>query len=194
LNIEPKPFDDHAFRESLQLEGDDLRLALESTIRWRHGKNPESNARLIRWSDNTFSLLIGEEMFEVGTTDIQERNQFLTTQHPRDQFLKTQTRFQQFMSFTPSSTSSLAHKKFMLQLAQRHQKVSKAKQYVMMEDPEKQARELEKVEMEKWRAKKKLEAKQKNAMRSVLDDEDRYIRGNRALLREMDQYDEEEGI
>lgn len=77
--------------------------------------------------------------------DISERYQFLTTQFPLEGFLKTQARFRKFMSFTPHSTQSHAHRNLIAQLAKRHQKVNKTKQYVAMEDPEKQARDAEKV-------------------------------------------------
>jgi RNA polymerase-associated protein LEO1 len=96
LTIDSKPFDADLFRSNLKSEEeeDDVRMALENTIRWRHGEQvPESNARLVRWKDNTFSLLVGEEMFDVGTMQISERNQYLTTQHPQDQFIKTQSKY-----------------------------------------------------------------------------------------------------
>jgi hypothetical protein len=49
------------------------------------------------------------------------------------------------MSFTPHSTQSLAHRNLIAQLARKHKKVNKTKQYIVMEDPEKIAKDAEKV-------------------------------------------------
>ncbi len=80
------------------------------------------------------------------------------------------------MAFTPHSTQSLAHRNLILQLSKRHQKVSKTKQYVVLEDPEKLAREAEKVfqlidfnnffqaEQERLKARRKLEQKRQEEM------------------------------
>jgi RNA polymerase-associated protein LEO1 len=192
LNIETKPFDELEFRN--QNHDEDYGLMLENTIRWRKKNNTqESNSRMIRWSDNTFSLLIGEELFDVGTMDIKSRLHFLMSQHPREQFLTTRSRFQKVMTFQPTSTDSLAHKGFMLQLAQKHQKVARAKQFMTLQDPMKLIREQEKLELEKEKAKKKLEAKQRNMMQSMME-QDVYAQGNQSLLQQFDEYDDEFGI
>ena len=51
------------------------------------------------------------------------------------------------MSFTPHSTQSLAHRNLIAQLARKHKKVNKTKQYIVMEDPEKIAKDAEKVSL-----------------------------------------------
>lgn len=44
---------------------------MENTIRWREGPDKEgnivkeSNARLVRWSDGSYSLHLGSEIFDV---------------------------------------------------------------------------------------------------------------------------------
>jgi RNA polymerase-associated protein LEO1 len=79
-------------------ENDDDLILIENTIRWRYSQEnlPESNARMVRWSNGTFSLLIGEELFDVNTSDISDRYHFLTTQFPTDGFLKTQARYTRY--------------------------------------------------------------------------------------------------
>ncbi|KAI8893863.1 Leo1-like protein-domain-containing protein [Globomyces pollinis-pini] len=141
LNIESKPFDPETF-----IPQDEEERVIKTTVRWRHGLNEnESNARVVRWSDGSFSLLVGDESFDVTTTDIKDRNQFLTFQHPDEGFLQTQARLSQFMSFTPSSTSAVSHKLMMTQVSKLNRKGKRTKQYIINEDPEEIARKAEKV-------------------------------------------------
>jgi hypothetical protein len=75
------------------------------------------------------------------------------------------------MSFTPHSTTSTAHKKLMMTVAHKHlQKTTKSKQYIVLQDPEKETRDAEKAENELSKARKKLEAKKLAALRSENDD------------------------
>lgn len=53
-----------------------MSFQVENTIRWRSCKDPdgndvkESNARVVRWSDGTLSLLLGVEVFDIHKTKI----------------------------------------------------------------------------------------------------------------------------
>ena len=64
-------------------DGDEL-ILMENTLRWQYNSQmmPESNARIVRWSNGSFSLMVGEEFFDVQTTNIADRFQFLN-QGPR---------------------------------------------------------------------------------------------------------------
>ena len=48
-----------------------MKLKVENTIRWKIGFNEEgraikeSNARMVRWSDGSYSLHLGNEIFDV---------------------------------------------------------------------------------------------------------------------------------
>jgi RNA polymerase-associated protein LEO1 len=85
LAIESQPFDPEKYQ---------YKEFLQSAIRWRYKESiQESNSRLIRWNNGTFSLLVGDEMFDVKTPDIHSRYQFLATQHAKEQAVKTQARF-----------------------------------------------------------------------------------------------------
>jgi hypothetical protein len=60
LSIAPRPFNTETYQEDAVA----TELALiENTIRWRdskvHGK--ESNSRMVRWSNGTYSLLVFTE-------------------------------------------------------------------------------------------------------------------------------------
>lgn len=50
---------------------------VENTIRWRYGKDQEgneikeSNGRIVRWSDGSMSLLVGQEVFDIQKTRIE---------------------------------------------------------------------------------------------------------------------------
>lgn len=71
----------------------------------------ESNARMVRWSDGSFSLLLGEELFEVNINHAKDQHQYLVLSHPREALLQTHARFNKIVSFRPHSTQSLTHKK-----------------------------------------------------------------------------------
>jgi RNA polymerase-associated protein LEO1 len=74
--VEPRPFDQEYYEDEVE-EDDDLdeegrtrlKLKVENTIRWRKTANEdgsekvESNARIIKWSDGTQSLIVGNEKF-----------------------------------------------------------------------------------------------------------------------------------
>jgi len=78
LSVEPRPFDPSTYEdeiddeETLDEEGRArLKLKVENTIRWREKFNDEgvfvkqSNARMIKWSDGSLSLHLGDEIFNV---------------------------------------------------------------------------------------------------------------------------------
>ena len=74
--MEPRPFDPEYYEDEVE-EDDDLdeegrtrlKLKVENTIRWRKqtledgSEKVESNARIIKWSDGSQSLIVGNEKF-----------------------------------------------------------------------------------------------------------------------------------
>ncbi len=66
---------------------------------------------MVRWSDGSFSLLIGNELFEVATVDIQNAHQYLLLSHQAEGLFQTQAKFSKSVSFRPHSTQSAIHKK-----------------------------------------------------------------------------------
>ncbi|KAJ3089620.1 Paf1 complex component [Quaeritorhiza haematococci] len=219
LTVDPKPFDPETcndeFEEDAEEAGDDdeeearIRLKVENRIRWRYTKDEEgnivgkeSNARLIRWSDNSFSLLLGEELFEVSVNQMEEAHQYLVVQHKEEGFLQTQARFNRMMTFRPHSTNSITHKKLTMAIANKHRKFGRTKLFATTVDPEKLIMDIEKSENEKLKARRRMEAKQRSAMARLggglseagleeeFSDDDRYASRSRSD-RNLDQYEDD---
>jgi len=80
LSVEPRPFDQEYYEDEVE-EDDDLdeegrtrlKLKVENTIRWRKSaledgtEKVESNARIVKWSDGSQSLIVGNEKFDLKT-------------------------------------------------------------------------------------------------------------------------------
>ncbi|VDP86207.1 unnamed protein product [Echinostoma caproni] len=90
LSVETRPFDPNFYEdeldedEVLDEEGRTrLKLKVENTIRWRYGQTPEgelvheSNARIVRWSDGSLSLHLGDEIFDIHKVDIHSDYNYL---------------------------------------------------------------------------------------------------------------------
>lgn len=84
LSIETHPFDPQWYEDEIdedEVHDDEgrarLKLKVENTIRWRNRLNDdgtvakESNARVVKWSDGSMTLHLGEEVFEVQTLNLQ---------------------------------------------------------------------------------------------------------------------------
>ncbi|VDM16718.1 unnamed protein product [Hydatigera taeniaeformis] len=138
LSVETRPFDPSFYEgeldedEILDEEGRTrLKLKVENTIRWRLSKNAnnnvtqESNARIVRWSDGSLSLHLGDEIFDVHKMDIQSDFNHLFIREDRG--LQGQAIFRSKLSFRPHSTDSFTHRKMTLSLADKTSKSQKVK-------------------------------------------------------------------
>ncbi|KAK3702875.1 hypothetical protein QZH41_014153 [Actinostola sp. cb2023] len=105
LSVETKPFDQALYEddveddEILDEEGRArLKLKVENTIRWRYRKDSEgneikeSNARVVRWSDGSSSLLVGQEVFDIQKTQVEGNFNHLFVQQKEDEKLRAQLR------------------------------------------------------------------------------------------------------
>lgn len=172
LTVDPKPFDSQRFLKSVEsgssvAESQKIRLQNENTIRWRYAKEGEgkvtkqSNARFVKWSDGSYSLQVGEEMFDVAVQTPYEQH-FLCLSYPESQMLHTQSLLNKTMSIRPSSTQSETHKRLTAELARRAQNQSSLVQSVAtLDNPEKRQQEAERAEGQLLKARRKLEAKQR---------------------------------
>lgn len=110
LSVETRPFDP-AYYEG-ELDEDEvfdeegrtrLKLKVENTIRWRTAKNEkgktvyESNARMVKWSDGSFSLHLGDEIFDVHKMDVTSDYNHLFIREDRG--LQCQTVFRNKLTF-----------------------------------------------------------------------------------------------
>lgn len=123
-------------------------MKVENTIRWREVPDKEgnilkeSNARLVKWSDGSYSLHLGSEIFDVYKQPLQvlklmkyyvyclfnlnclfqgDHNHLFIRQGTG---LQGQAVFRTKLSFRPHSTESFTHRKMTLSLADRSQKTS----------------------------------------------------------------------
>lgn len=105
-----------------------IKLKVSNTIRWRdylddHGNQiRESNARMVKWSDGSMSLHLGNEIFDVYKQPLQGDHNHLFIRQGTG--LQGQAVFRTKLTFRPYSTESFTHKKMTMSLADRSQKTS----------------------------------------------------------------------
>lgn len=177
LSVETRPFDPETYEdeideeETLDEEGRArLKLKVENTIRWKEVVDDEgnitkqSNAKLVRWSDGSYSLHLGSEIFDVYKQPLQvcifmagtffhviflviykqgDHNHLFIRQGTG---LQGQAVFRTKLSFRPHSTESFTHRKMTLSLADRSQKTSGIKILSQVgADPDQDRKQLLKV-------------------------------------------------
>ncbi|XP_016362633.1 RNA polymerase-associated protein LEO1 [Sinocyclocheilus anshuiensis] len=198
LSVEPRPFDPQYYEdefedeEMLDEEGRTrLKLKVENTIRWRTRRDEEgseikdSNARIVKWSDGSMSLHLGNEVFDVYKAPLQGDHNHLFIRQGTG--LQGQAVFKTKLTFRPHSTDSATHRKMTLSLADRCSKTQKIRILPMAgRDPESQRNEMIKKEEERLRASIRRESQQRR-MR-----EKQHQRGLNAGYLEPDRYDEDE--
>ncbi|XP_046898117.1 RNA polymerase-associated protein LEO1 isoform X1 [Hypomesus transpacificus] len=198
LSVEPRPFDPQYYEdefedeEMLDEEGRTrLKLKVENTIRWRAKRDEEgnetreSNARIVKWSDGSMSLHLGNEVFDVYKAPLQGDHNHLFIRQGTG--LQGQAVFKTKLTFRPHSTDSATHRKMTLSLADRCSKTQKIRILPMAgRDPESQRNEMIKKEEERLRASIRRESQQRR-MR-----EKQHQRGLSAGYLEPDRYDDDE--
>ncbi|RKO88212.1 Leo1-like protein-domain-containing protein [Blyttiomyces helicus] len=223
-----------ASAKAKQEENLDLRnLKVDNTIRWRYEnggdsgtsnllyaslnriqlfafmQKKESNARVLRWSDGSLSLLVGREFFQMNTATAPPR-QTLVVSHPSEAVLQTQAVLTQNLNFSLYDTNQATHKKLTMAIAQKHRKSTRTVFYEArgsdrkLIDPELEKLEMEKMEMAKARDQRKLAQKQdkvaskyrSRTKRGTYDDfsDEEDFAGRRGSAREMDAYDDDDGF
>lgn len=204
LSIDTHPYDPQWYEdeidedENLDDEGRArLKLKVENTIRWRNvvnretnELNKESNTRVVKWSDGSFSLHLGEEIFDINKLELMtgDNNHLFIRQGTG---LQGQAVFRTKLNFRPFSTESFTHRKLTLSLADRSQKTQKIRVLPNVgKDPEAHRTEMIKKEEDRLKASIRRENKQRRVRERSL------IRGPTASYLEPDgdEDDEEEGI
>ena len=139
LSMESRPFDPDTYEDELdedQNQQDEegrtrLKLKVENTIRWRQSYdkegNPvkESNARVVKWSDGSYSLHLGNEIFDVYKQPLQSDFNHLFIRQGTG--LQGQAVFRTKLSFRPHSVDSHTHKKMTMSMADRSTKSNQIK-------------------------------------------------------------------
>ncbi|XP_052096371.1 RNA polymerase-associated protein LEO1-like isoform X3 [Mytilus californianus] len=181
LSVETRPYDPTSYEdeidedEVLDEEGRArLKLKVENAIRWRKVKDAdgndvldelgapkkESNARIVRWTDGSMSLHLGQEIFDVHTMPIQGDFNHLFVRQGTG--LQGQSVFRTKVAFRPHSTESFTHRKMTLSLADRSTKAQKVKVLpIHGKDPDANRTEMIKKEEEKLRAAIRMEGTRK---------------------------------
>lgn len=118
-----------------------IRLGAENTIRWRYKRNEmggetevkESNTKMIKWSDGSMSLLIGEEMFLINSHDISKHHTFLGIPNIHSNSIENHARLTHQITFRPDANSR-THKRLSAAIQARNVKQVKTK-FVDINDP-----------------------------------------------------------
>uniref|UniRef100_A0A8B9E7N3 RNA polymerase-associated protein LEO1 n=1 Tax=Anser cygnoides TaxID=8845 RepID=A0A8B9E7N3_ANSCY len=143
------------------------------------------NARIVKWSDGSMSLHLGNEVFDVYKAPLQGDHNHLFIRQGTG--LQGQAVFKTKLTFRPHSTDSATHRKMTLSLADRCSKTQKIRILPMAgRDPESQRTEMIKKEEERLRASIRRESQQRR-MR-----EKQHQRGLSANYLEPDRYEEED--
>lgn len=165
-------------------------LRARTTI--RNKRNESTNARLNRWSDGNWTLQIGSEHFEVlpqvfGT----EENNSLFLRHQDLECLESVGKLANKLTVRPFMDSQGTHRKY-LALAEatgKGMKKVKVRAATTIVDPEKEKRGLVKIQQERIKARRKLDAKRRNLEQKTYDRVGR--EGLTARFLEADEDDEE---
>jgi len=135
LSVDCRPFDPETYED--EIDDDDaldeegnarLKLKVENTMRWRIGFDEngkaikESNARMVKWSDGSYSMHLGSEVFDVTKQPLQGDFNHLFIRQGTG--LQGQAVFRTKMSFRPHSTDSFTHQKMTRSMADRTTKQS----------------------------------------------------------------------
>jgi len=136
-----------------------------STIRHRKTPDgPRSNARFLKWSDGTMSLVLGSEMYDVPINPIPKaEQQFLVLSHEKPGLLRVAKRIDAGMKMVPLSTASGAHKRLVTKQIGKGVQAERrtVKEFQPEGDPEAMKKLAEKAIEDKIRSRKKLDAKRK---------------------------------
>ncbi len=180
LSIECRPFDPETYEDEFEDEDilDEegrtrLKLKVENTIRWRIGfdeegrAKPQSNARMVRWSDGSYSLHLGNEIFDVTKQPLQGDFNHLFIRQGTG--LQGQAVFRTKLSFRPHSTDSFTHQKMTRSMADRTNKAAGIKVISQVgRDPEANRYKRVKEEEERLRADMRRDSKIKRTKERAL--------------------------
>jgi RNA polymerase-associated protein LEO1 len=153
LSVATKPFVSEEYNEKEEIEAKDgIKLAGENTIRWREVHDDstdeikkQTNTKVVRWSDGSMSLLVGEELFDMSITSLQTQFQYLSTNYPDESIMEMQGRLTDQVTIKPYTTTGSTHRKIAAVIASRHVKQVKTRMVATDRDPELRKLELAKV-------------------------------------------------
>lgn len=132
----------------------------------------ESNSRLNRWSDGTWTLQIGSEHFEIlPQTFSSDENNILCVRHQAAECFEGVGKLANKLTVRPFMDAQGGHRKY-LALAEatgKGMKKVKVRVATTTADPEKEKRGLVKIQQERIKARRKLDAKRRNLEQKSFD-------------------------
>ena len=170
VGVETEPFDPETYQPQEDTFVDNegktrISTPFTNIIRWRKVIDPEtgeekveSNARMVKWSDGSWQLLIGNEAFNVTETDLGDRNEYLFARHPGAGLLQGQKKITSKLAFTPANLDSATHRRLTRAIDTRHVKTKQTQKFIAVTDPE---REKAAMDAEAERVMKEQEAAKK---------------------------------
>uniref|UniRef100_A0A0K0DLW4 Leo1-like protein n=1 Tax=Angiostrongylus cantonensis TaxID=6313 RepID=A0A0K0DLW4_ANGCA len=156
----------HQWTTTNHWKGQILKFKAENTIRWRFAQDgsgnvvKESNAKIVRWSDGSMSMVIGKEVFDVESVPIHGNMQHLFVRQGTG--LVAQKIFDRKLIFRPHSTDSETHRKVTMNMAERTRKSGQVRMVAEVgSNPEQARREAVRREEEALRAAIRKETQQR---------------------------------
>ncbi|KAK3273976.1 hypothetical protein CYMTET_17817 [Cymbomonas tetramitiformis] len=154
MSVETRPFDPENFNEDEQIymdvRGEKRYRLRQNVIRWRKAENEygeevrESNARFVRWSDDSWQLLIGDEVLDVNEHNMTADKAHLFVRHPG--LIQCLGALHNKITFRPAKLDSETHRKMTQTLDKRYSKTAKTQRVRTTYDPEKEKDKMEKEE------------------------------------------------
>eukprot|EP01125_Pyxidicula_operculata_P016098 TRINITY_DN5510_c0_g1_i1.p1 TRINITY_DN5510_c0_g1~~TRINITY_DN5510_c0_g1_i1.p1 ORF type:complete len:348 (-),score=102.07 TRINITY_DN5510_c0_g1_i1:195-1199(-) len=152
LEFQPKPFDPETFDEAPVGDKNSKRKGVP-TVRWRYSLDPnsnnlikESNTRLVKWSDGSMHLFVGNDIYDVVLQPFKGDEHHLFIRQRKDQqkdsFLECHGLMTRKMLVTPKNFSSIPKKQNIASDKKRKRKTLVGK----LNDPEKEKEAKEKTE------------------------------------------------
>lgn len=132
-------------------------------IRWRTNPSTgqvESNARVVRWSDGSAHLKVGNETLQMDERDARDEHVHLALKHPpapgeRTSLLQGQGRIHSRLNFAPASLNSRLHRRLTSAVGKKHEKREHVRTAAVTVDPEVVQHQQAAAEAEQIKAKRK---------------------------------------
>ena len=153
VGVELEPFDPAAVDPGKEAARD-----RQSVIRWRQGPGgKETNAHLVKWSDGSVTVHVGEDTLRVTYTPIE--NNFLYVARPGNVF-EAEGAIGEKATFQPLGINTSAHAKLRDSAQLKSRGTRKVKTTTTVFNPEMMSKKREREEEERIRASESLQKKQ----------------------------------
>ena len=156
LRFQPKPFDGESFDQD-EDEGGEAGGKAANVIRWREtpSGDRQSNARLVKWSDGSMTLHVGNEALTAKEIAMAEGSTHLYAKH-KNSALECHGVLRQKLTLAPASRHSKTHQALSKDIAKNHTKTKRIQSYTTVEDPERKKEDDEKA----WEESRRLQMRQ----------------------------------